>query len=91
MLQEYPGYDFRGGYLPQHDIDADYKGLAELVRDTRAGMRVPAHVRVHVCVHVCMCSCMCVCMCSCMCVCMCVCMPRARRLAARKQLRCTLE
>mmetsp|Transcript_84719 Transcript_84719/g.226479 ORF Transcript_84719/g.226479 Transcript_84719/m.226479 type:complete len:271 (+) Transcript_84719:188-1000(+) len=32
---EYPGYDFRRGYLPEAEIQADYQGLADLVRDTR--------------------------------------------------------
>ena len=33
---EYPGYDFRRGYLPDDQVDADYGGLMHLLRETRA-------------------------------------------------------
>lgn len=33
---EYPGYSFRGGYLPEKEIAADYKGLAKLIKETKA-------------------------------------------------------
>lgn len=32
---EYPGYTFRGGYMPEKEIAADYKGLSSLIRETR--------------------------------------------------------
>ena len=32
---EYPGYDFRRGYLPDEQVHADYKGLMHLLRETR--------------------------------------------------------
>lgn len=32
---EYPGYDFRRGYLPDDEVDADYDGLMHLLRETR--------------------------------------------------------
>ena len=33
---EYPGYDFRRGYLPEEEIRRDYEGLIKLLRETRA-------------------------------------------------------
>lgn len=32
---EYPGYSFQSGYLPEKEVDADYKGLTALVRETQ--------------------------------------------------------
>eukprot|EP00933_Yihiella_yeosuensis_P077530 TRINITY_DN88067_c0_g1_i1.p1 TRINITY_DN88067_c0_g1~~TRINITY_DN88067_c0_g1_i1.p1 ORF type:complete len:315 (-),score=52.36 TRINITY_DN88067_c0_g1_i1:130-939(-) len=32
---EYPGYQFGRGYLPDSEVNADYVGLAKLVRNTR--------------------------------------------------------
>eukprot|EP00927_Polykrikos_kofoidii_P082278 TRINITY_DN8139_c0_g1_i1.p1 TRINITY_DN8139_c0_g1~~TRINITY_DN8139_c0_g1_i1.p1 ORF type:complete len:388 (+),score=37.46 TRINITY_DN8139_c0_g1_i1:152-1315(+) len=32
---EYPGYSFRGGYLPEKEIELDYKGLSLLVKETQ--------------------------------------------------------
>eukprot|EP00008_Paramoeba_atlantica_P003966 CAMPEP_0201492214 /NCGR_PEP_ID=MMETSP0151_2-20130828/32218_1 /ASSEMBLY_ACC=CAM_ASM_000257 /TAXON_ID=200890 /ORGANISM="Paramoeba atlantica, Strain 621/1 / CCAP 1560/9" /LENGTH=320 /DNA_ID=CAMNT_0047878899 /DNA_START=8 /DNA_END=970 /DNA_ORIENTATION=- len=32
---EYPGFRFGQGYLPEKDVQTDYKGLARLVQDTR--------------------------------------------------------
>ena len=32
---EYPGYSFSQGYLPEADVQADYAGLAALVKETR--------------------------------------------------------
>jgi len=33
---EYPGYDFRSGYQAEAQVVADYRGLAALVRETKA-------------------------------------------------------
>jgi GH18 family chitinase len=33
---EYPGYHFGKGYLPQEEIEADYKGLGDLMKETKA-------------------------------------------------------
>lgn len=32
---EYPGYSFRGGYMPEKEIAADYKGLSLLIKETK--------------------------------------------------------
>lgn len=32
---EYPGYEFGQGYLPEAEIDKDYKGLSNLIRETK--------------------------------------------------------
>ncbi|CAD7962413.1 unnamed protein product [Amoebophrya sp. A25] len=32
---EYPGYDFRRGYLPDAEVRKDYEGLGRLLKDTR--------------------------------------------------------
>jgi len=32
---EYPGYRFGRGYLPEEEIEADYKGLSRLIRETK--------------------------------------------------------
>lgn len=37
---EYPGYQLGRGYMPDSDVEADYKGLALLVRETNAAFRV---------------------------------------------------
>ena len=39
---EYPGYDFRRGYLPDQEVNADYNGLMQLLKETRA--RFPSGV-----------------------------------------------
>ena len=39
---EYPGYDFRRGYLPEAEVEADYDGLAALCAETRAALAAGA-------------------------------------------------
>ena len=35
---EYPGYDFRRGYLPEREVEKDYDGLRALCAETRAAL-----------------------------------------------------
>eukprot|EP00960_Hanusia_phi_P052696 761590-Hanusia_phi.AAC.2 len=35
LVYQYPGYMFGRGYLPESEVIADYKGLEDLLKDTR--------------------------------------------------------
>jgi len=42
---EYPGYSFRSGYLPDKEVEADYKGLTALLRDTKLAFAANGRAR----------------------------------------------